>query len=305
MAIYENIAEFYGLPVKDFTGADDWKGTQIAYRIRTDWDGSDDDVIKALTELANLPEANQLAALVIGMWTNDSQTSSEAVVKNLTDASSRFGGLRAIFLGDIKMEENEISWIVQTNLSPLLSAYPLLEVFRLRGASELRFTQVSHSHLKQLVVESGGMPRSVLRELFRCEFPNLEHLELWLGSDGYGWDGGPEDLQPLLSGKLFPKLRYLGLRNCEMIDELAPVIVNSPILQRIEVLDLSLGNLSDVGGKSLLALENQTNLEKLDLSHHYLTEELAAKIQSCLTCEVIVADAQSADDEWRSIFVSE
>ena len=72
-------------------------------------------------------------------------------------------------------------------MSPLLQAFPKLELFRVAGGDNLKFTTIKHDSLRELIVEDdGGLHRSVIREICRCEFPNLEHLELWLGSGGYG-----------------------------------------------------------------------------------------------------------------------
>ena len=154
-------------------------------------------------------------------------------------------------------------------------------------------------------MEAGGLHRSVIREICRCEFPNLEHLELWLGSGGYGWDGGVEDLQPLLDGSRFPKLTYLGLRNSEIVDEIAPVVVNAPILKRLKVLDLSNGNMTDVGGQALLNLPAGLALQELNLTHHYMTPSLVAQLQEKLSCKVVADDPHQRDGEWRGILVSE
>lgn len=304
MSISDNESQFHGLTIQDFESSDDWQGADVAYRVRTNWD-SEVEVEEVLKELADHPEAGQLSALVIGLWSAEGPDPSDGLVGTLAGLSDKFRGLRAIFFGDITYEECEISWIEQSDMSPLLHAYPRLETFRVRGGTSLKFGRLAHASLKQLIVETGGLGRSVLREIFRADLPNLEHLELWLGSDNYGWDGGAEDLQPLLAGKLFPKLTYLGLRNCESIDDLTPVIVNAPLLRRIRTLDLSLGNLSDTGANSLLALPKDVALTRLDLSHHYLSDDLVAKLQATLPCEVITNDAKGADDEWRSIYVSE
>ncbi len=306
MTISENATQFYDLPVVDFEGESDWKGTDHAYRIRTDWDTPVEALGERLEMLASHADAGQLKALVLGNWGgDDSSNDSSEIVKQLAESASKLSGLRAIFLGDITYEENEMSWIQQSDISPLLSAYPQLEVLRIRGGSDLSITACNHANLKQLIIETGGMPRSVLREIFQGDLPGLEHLELWLGTDGYGWDGGPQDLQPLLTGKLYPNLHYLGLRNSEQIDEIAPILPNAPLVARIKVLDLSLGSLSDVGGRSLLALSGVTNLEKLNLSHHYMTPELVAELTEKLPFEVVTKDAMGADEEWRSIYVSE
>lgn len=306
MTISENATLFYDLPVVDFESEADWKGSGHSYRIRTDWDTPIEAMIERLQALANHADASKLTALVIGTWAgDDSSNDSSKIVQELADCQSKLSGLKAIFLGDITCEENEMSWIQQSDVSPLLAAYAQLEVFRVRGGNDLSLSACQHANLKQLIIESGGLPRSVLRDVFQGDLPGLEHLELWLGTNEYGWDGGPEDLQPLLSGKLFPQLTYLGIRNSDQIDEIAPVLPNAPIVSRIKVLDLSLGSLSDVGARSLLTLSEMTNLEKLDLSHHFITPELVNELTEKLPFDVVAADEQEPDDEWRSIYVSE
>src|SRR5262249_56131328 len=125
----------------------------------------------------------------------------------------------------------------------LREAYRGLEEFRVRGGNNLSLGTLRHKNLKKLVIETGGLPVSVLREVCAAKLPALEHLELWLGEENYGWDGTVNDLKPLLSGKLFPKLRYLGLRDSIIADEVATAVARAPVLKKIRVLDLSLGNL--------------------------------------------------------------
>ncbi len=64
------------------------------------------------------------------------------------------------------------------------------------------------------------------------------------------------------------------MRDCEYVDELAQALVNAPILERIASLDLSLGNLSDVGAEVLFASEAIRSLLFLDLHHHYMSNEM-------------------------------
>jgi hypothetical protein len=66
--------------------------------------------------------------------------------------------LRAIFLGDITYEENEISWIEQSDVSPLLRAYPALEVSRVRGGNSLEFSKIKN--------RSAVLPFPIGKQLF-------------------------------------------------------------------------------------------------------------------------------------------
>jgi hypothetical protein len=306
MTISQHAEVFYGQPVNVFESADDWEGPGPAYRLGITWDDKQRDLHARLEQLIAQNGVDRLQALVIGAWIgDDSSYSSEKIVQELVKHRGNLAGLKAIFLGDIICEENEISWIEQSDVSPLLEAYPGLEVLRVRGGNSLKFSKVRHESLRQLIVETGGLHRSVLREICRCEFPNLEHLELWLGVENYGWDGGVEDLQPILTGKHFPKLTYLGLRNSEIVDEIAPVVVNAPILQQLQVLDLSNGTLSDVGAQALLNLPAGIPLKELNLSHHYMTDAMVGRLLKGVKCEVVAEDGQDPDEEWRGVVVSE
>jgi hypothetical protein len=306
MTLSQHAEVFFDKKVKPFEAAEDWEGPDVAYRLSVSYDDGQKAMMERLEELLSQDGIDQLPALVIGAWAaDDSSFSSQAIIKALVKNKSRLASLKALFLGDIIYEENEISWIEQSDVTPLLQAFPGLEALRVRGGNSLKFSKIRHEGLKQLIIETGGLRRSVIREICRCEFPNLEHLELWLGVENYGWDGGVEDLQPILADKLFPKLTYLGLRNSDIVDEIAPVVVNAPILNRLTTLDLSNGTLSDVGGQALLNLPAKTPLQLLNVSHHYMTKEMVKRLVKKLPCKVVAEDGQDPDEEWRSVVVSE
>ena len=302
--ISEHLSEYYGLPVVDFVIPRDWKGSEFAYRIGIDWD-SEDQSTGLLDVLLTVGESRALKALVIGPWfSDDSSEDCQPIIEWLAKHAPRLPHLEAIFLGDIVQEETEMSWIAQSDMEPLLRAFPNLVRLDVRGSNGLSFGTLEHAGLRHLSFENGGLDRSVVRQLSQSLLPNLEHLELWLGDQGYGRTASVEDLQPILTGELFPSLKYLGIRNTETCDEFVPTIVNSPLLNRIEVLDLSGGDLSDAGGRSLLRLKDNTSLKLLDLRHHYMSEALCEELKS-LPMEVNVGEAQSPDDDWRPIYVSE
>jgi hypothetical protein len=301
----EHLEQFAGKAVVEFDSADDWQGPDKAYRVRSDFD-EPRSPIDRIEELILQPGAADLSALIIGAWPSSYESGgSDDVVKGLVRLANRLPNLRSIFFGDIIVEECELSWINHGDVSPLLVAFPKLDCLRIRGAEGLKFSPARQESLKHLAIESGGLRRSVLRELFRCDLPNLEHLELLLGESNYGFDGGVEDLQPLLDGRLFPKLKYLGLLNSEIADEIAAVVVNSPICRRIETLDLSMGNLTDAGAKALLSLPANGTLKQLKLLHHYVSPAAIDALRSRLSCELEEARSEQEDDEWRPILHAE
>ncbi|SCF06894.1 hypothetical protein GA0074695_3237 [Micromonospora viridifaciens] len=219
-------------------------------------------------------------SLVVGAW--GYAAFNPAPIAQLCAAAPRLPALRALFLGDMTSEECEVSWMKVGDVSPLLAAYPALEVLRVRGGEDLAFAPVRHGRLRELAVETGGLPREFVAAVLASDLPALTELELWLGTPDYGGDTSVADLAPLLAGERFPRLRRLGLRNAEIVDDLAAALASAPVVGRLERLDLSLGTLGDEGAAALLAGQPLTHLAELDLHHHYLSEEMAGSVAGAL-----------------------
>jgi len=299
---------FIGKRITDFESVKSIKkGDKHVYRIRIGWDDGPETFLKRLQEFLDSDASPVATGFVIGNWSPDPQ-SVDGVIKALVKGKDRLPELIALFVGDIGQEECEISWIEQSDMSPLLAAFPKLELLRVRGGQGLKFSKPEHKTLRALGIEAGGLSPSVVRQLCKAKFPELEHLELWLGTSDYGGDCEVNDLQPILKGKLFPKLKYLGLRNSEIADNIAGVIINSPIVKQIDTLDLSLGTLTDEGGNALLELPQDGNLKRLDLHHHYMSSAMTKKLNK-LPFTVNTKDTQEPDDwgdgEMRFVAVGE
>lgn len=259
---------------------------------------------KKLKKLLQDSRATEVEALVFGLWTDDS--TSAPIVNALVEASSKLTSLKAVFIGDIEDSEDMISSIVQSNLSPILEAYPNLEVLQVRGSNPLwlgyaalQFSPaLRHENLKTLIVESGGLSRLSINQICELELPALEYLELWLGSDNYGGDSSINDLMPIISG-VFPKLKYLGLRNSEYSDDIAFAIVNSPIIENLVELDFSMGTLGDDGAEALLNCPAINYLDTLNVSDNCLTDWMMERLNE-LDIEVIIGE-QNPDERYCSV----
>ena len=274
------------------------------HRISVDFDSEDTWVDQFRTFLAQ-SGVEHIQGLVVGGWqADDSETTPGDVIEALVAARETLPKLRVLFFGDITYEENEISWIQQGDLSPLLSAYPHLTHLGIRGGEGLSLGTVRLPELRELIIQSGGLSAEVVREVASAKLPDLEHLELYLGTDNYGATSAPDDLTPLLTAEHFPKLRYLGLKNSDYQDAIAQMFAQAPVLDRLEVLDLSMGVLTDEGAAALLGSQRVRTLKKLDLSHHFMTEGLVAQLQA-LGDFVDLGDAQDPDDEWRFVALGE
>lgn len=257
------------------------------------------------------PAAARVPGVVVGAWGPmfGEEKDAEPMIRALVAARDRLPNARALFLGDIVSEECEISWIEQGDLTPLYMAYPNLEHLGVRGSDGLHLGTLALPDLRTLVVQSGGLPGSVVRQVAAANLPELTHLELWLGTDDYGGDSTLDDLAPILAGDRFPKLQYLGLRDSENADAIAAAVARSPIIERIRVLDLSLGTLGDEGATALLESPAVARLEKLDIHHHYCSDAMVAKLQG-IGIEVDASEVQEPDEdrsgeESRYVAVSE
>jgi hypothetical protein len=312
-ALYAHPTRFAGFPVVDWEPGEpltDPGGT--IYRLSLSWEEAEGQDVRwsdKLDALLSTPGADVIPGIVVGPWGSVSTGDPpDAAIEALVAARERLPHLKAIYLGDIVSEESEISWIRQSDVSPLLPAYPALEHFRVRGGNGLTLGRVDHTHLRSLAIESGGLPATVVREVAAAQLPALEHLELWLGTADYGANAAVEDLAPILSGRLFPRLRYLGLRDSDRADEIAAAVAGAPVLEGIRVLDLSLGTLTDEGAAALLASPAVARLEKLDLHHHFCSDEMIARLLA-LDIDVDVSEQEEAEEDdgdvWRYVAIGE
>ncbi|WP_406864088.1 STM4015 family protein [Streptomyces sp. HUAS MG47] len=272
-----------------------WRVSAPTYR-----DADEEEWTETFDRFLETVDTRRVRALVVGGWEDAYDTDSSAIVTRLIAANNRLTALEGLFLGDMDSEDCEISWIQQSDVTPLLAAYPGLRGFGVRGGSNLAFPPVKHTVLETLLVESGGLGAEVVRGIAGSELPALKDLELWLGTDEYGADSVPGDLATLLAGTHVPALRRLALRNSSIQDEIAEAVAGAPVVARLEHLDLSMGTLSDIGAVALLGGQPLTHLASLDLSHHYLSEEMLERIVAELGPQgvrVVAEDAQQPD-EW-------
>jgi hypothetical protein len=308
MSIYEHLTDLAGEPVVDWDPSKPDAG-HTTYRISLSYDDEGAQWTDRFASFLDAVPTERVTGLVVGAWEEMfEEGASAAIAEALVVARKRLPNLRALFFGDIISEESEISWIRQTDISPLFDAYPHLEYFCVRGAEGLQLGALHHQNLKSLIIQSGGLGVAVTRAAIGADLPALEHLELWLGTPDYGGNTEVADLQPLLSGTPFPHLRYLGLRDSAIADQIAIAVAQSPILERIRVLDMSLGTLSDEGAAALLASPLVARLEKLDIHHHYCSDAMVARLQQ-LGIAVDTSEQEEPDEDggevWRYVAVGE
>ncbi|MFF6783017.1 STM4015 family protein [Streptomyces sp. NPDC012510] len=322
MTIGSHLEEFHDLPVHEFPpgvegpeDAGDLPAPEsVAWRVAVDAYDSEEPWEDAFARFVASVDTTKVRALIVGAWRDVFETGPAKIVEALVAAKDRLPALRALFLGDIVMEQCEISWINQGDVSPLLKTFTELEEFGVRGGSYLVFPAVRHEKLRTLTVETGGMPAEAVRGVAASDLPALVHLDLWLGTSEYGGTAEVADLAPILAGTRLPALRHLALRNSEMQDDICAALASAPVVARLDVLDVSMGVLTDDGATALLTGQPLTHLTTLDLHHNYLSAAIRDRLRDSLEAEGVQVDVDADDAEsdeeedgtvWRFVAVGE
>lgn len=283
-------------------------GKKVGKRLSVSYDEAEEGktLVSKVEALLESPQAAEVESLVIGAWEEPHENNPSEALALLAAGSAKLPRLKELFVGDMDSEDCEISWIMQADYTAVLDAFPGLERLHIKGSTDLVLCSkpLSHAGLKSLTIECGGLPASILTRVVEADLPELEHLCLYLGVEEYGFDGSFDTIRPLLEKGRFPKLKSLGLVDSEIQDEIAIAMATAPVLSQLETLDLSKGTLGDVGGAALLASDGVKQLKRLDLHHHYLFNEMVARLKA-LPLVVDVTEQQEEDDDCRYPAVTE
>lgn len=260
-------------------------------------------------------EGKNLEALVCEIENNynDRYTYFQDFVDMLVDAHQQLPNLKALFIGDVEDSEQWIYGCYQVylgNISPILKAFPQLEVLHLSGClsnaniplledtsqkqeilkirkrdgSLIERAKIKHDELKTLIIEGSNLTDNHIAQICKLEYPSLEYLELWLGRQDTRKI--VESLTPILSGESCPNLLYLGLIGSENTNAIAVALTKSPIIERLKVLDLGNGTLSNSGVIALVKCPAVNRLHTLNVSENRLKPNMIEQL-SQLNCQVI------------------
>ncbi|MBA3923565.1 MAG: HEAT repeat domain-containing protein [Nostocaceae cyanobacterium] len=306
-------------PWLNFTMLEDWKfedfdpnigiNTVVSsaysvnlYREEPNSDGGftvvEDFILDELQALLKAPQIGEIEALACWM-PNDPylqiyQKQCSEFIHILCQANKRLTSLKALFIGDRRQHEYKKSLIYLSDMSPIFEAFPHLEVLKLNGCpTKDSFSKnICHDRIKTLIIETADNHKDSLAQTCDLNLPALEYLELWGGRCGY-ISNISDSLAPLITGKSFPNLSYLGLPSFEKTDWLVKVLADSPILNRLRIINLSKGTLTDTGAEFLLNSPAINQLHLLNVANNYLSTAIVKRL-SQLKCQVI-ADFQDLE----------
>ncbi len=182
--------------------------------------------------------------------------------------------------------------------------FPLVETLTVTGGG-IGFDKLSHPQLKNLKLETGGLPAKAVQAVAAADLPQLLKLDLWLGTDDYGGSGNVAMLQPIFC-KVLPQLEILGLKNADFQNEIAKGMTTSTILGRIRSLDMSMGTMTDQGAKDILDHADKfKHLTSLDLSENFISDDLCKQLSTAFGDIVDTSDQEEEEDGYLYTSVGE
>ncbi len=193
----------------------------------------------------------------------------------------------------------EISWATMGDLAGLFAPFVSLEVLHLKSGAGGALGELDLPALRTFIRESGGLAASEIASITTARWPRLAHLEIWFGSSDYGADSTVASIDPILHSKTLPELRHLGIVNCEWVEDAIAALVRSPLLPRLDSLDLSNGILARRGAALLVEYASAfRHLASIDLGGNQLEPDEAARIRAVLD-NVIVVEQRDIDDDYE------
>lgn len=245
-----------------------------------------------------------LTGIIIGDWGDAWEDGCQTMLDNIVANKEQFSHIEELFIGDMDYEECEVSWIIQGDYSKLWAAMTQLKALTIKGSTDLELGEICHEGLESLTIICGGLPVSVLRSIQGAKLPQLKKLLLYIGVEDYGFDGDADTIKELLEKADFPNLTYLGIVDSEIQDDIAKIVLESKFMGQIHTLDLSNGTLTDKGGELLLEqLPSYPNIKKLDVHYHYLSDDMAGKLEG-LPIEVDISEKNEPDEYRGEIYMN-
>lgn len=220
-----------------------------------------------LAQLLELPDAWFVRTLRLGLPV---QRDFGELVEAVIAARPRLPRLRELVVGDFEVpDESELSWV---ELGDVEGVFALaLERVRLQGGS-MRLGTIRAPSLRELEIVTGGLTEENAAALAVAELPAIEKLVVWFGDVEYGSFAELEVLAPLLASRAWPRLVHLGLCNAHFTDALCEALPGSPLAAQVEVLELSMGTMSDDGALALARrIDRFPRLRRLVVDESYLT----------------------------------
>ncbi|HUS28358.1 MAG TPA: TIGR02996 domain-containing protein [Kofleriaceae bacterium] len=210
------------------------------------------DILRFVKAVFSSPLCAALEELKIGIlqWDNSEQN----VVLAEAGKHAWAKDLLRLRLGDVGDADVDMDHHSVGDVGKVITkSFPSLESLFLHSGgdygsnSEFGFGGLDLPKLKELTIETCAMSRKRMKSLSTAKLPALERLVLWFGERERGANATLADVMPVWDGKLFPRLRHLGLCNTELVLDFIRLLPEGKLAKQLVSLDLSKGTLGDDG----------------------------------------------------------
>lgn len=294
------VALLGGTDLVDVVRITSWRhGFAVAAAIKREQDP--EAVVGKVAELTSQflsgPLAHYVEALRFGLAgfsnNNDWGPTLDAVI------GSRVGPqIRSLRFDDYSSEDSEISWTPFGDFSHAWPELARLEELVIRSGAGGELGTIVLPALKKFVRISGGLKGVEIDAICNATWPALEHLEMWFGASQYGAEGDVTRIRPILDGVGLPKLRHLGIVNCEFVDSAIEPLAGSKLLPQLRTLDLSSGIMAARATKTLIEHAAAfRHLDAIELDRNLLVPSEVAQLKKALPNVKIGKQRERDDDE--------
>ena len=227
-------------------------------------------------------------------------------LEEFVEAQDSFPNLKGLYIGS---PFNRDSRVRIHNIYVILKAFPKLEFLQLRGdvdndnffKSNLEILEVRNSvdgsflkakplelnHLKTLILQIDNLSSDNFATICNLNLPALEYLKL-----EPAWDIKSNDIIPIVLGKRFPNLIYLGISGDA--DTVLENLNKSSLKESLKILNLSNGFLKSLDNIDLSESSVLNRLHTLNLYRNGLRSRMVDEL-SKLKC-LVIADEQDYYD---------
>ncbi|MCP3923754.1 MAG: hypothetical protein GY714_14325 [Desulfobacterales bacterium] len=259
-------------------------------------------IIKELIDFIKTEESLMVTSVKIGCWhgtdrySYDYLISPKEIVSFLCENKKSLPMLKDICMGDLSGDTDYfIKDVIHCDYTPLFKAYPELETFITVGSADLILKPIKSKKLKKLKLTGTFIDQRIIKNIAKSSLPELEHLELDLGTWSSQSQGGIqplrevgiEDIEDLMTKDLFPKLTRLGFRGSDISNEIMKSLKDASIINQLEVIDLSLGTLTEKGVNEFIKSDLLKGLKQLNIEKNYISAEAVKLIDNCSDTTVL------------------
>jgi uncharacterized protein (TIGR02996 family) len=188
------------------------------------------------------------------------------------------------------------TWRAVGRLGDLWAALPRLANLSVAG-HEFQLGAIDAPTLCCARLATFAMSDQNARSIADARWPGLERLEVRYGSVARRGPAILDAIRRLLARTDMPKLVHLGITGADFADELSDLLVTMPVVRQLRELDLSRGQLTDVGATRLAAHPDAfTQLEVLDVTGNLMTAAGIELVRG-LAKNVVTRDQVNPDDD--------